>query len=637
MSDTPFHAWKPTLRADVHLRDDRSGDLILLGPRGGFLAALPARWRPLLGRMDGRLDVGALLVEDARLSGRFDPRSLVGLLERLASLDAFTERPPRIPTAEATPTVLDRLLAGLGRCLDINLTGPSPAPWDPGRWTIPVFGLLVLVVHVMILFLFLDGVITSGEAGLPRALSQAGAAFGGLALSMTLRGLVRWYVLFIGRRPARRVGLRVRLGLPFLDVDPRAAGALSRTRQIALALSGIGALAVASGAMLFLPGGGPLAAVAGRAALAALIFDLCPFARSDGSLLLESILGISWLRGRTLRYLRQGLAARFLRGRASETEEWRLLLVLGLWAVWAGLALPLVAFPALRSALDITGALLADAVATEDALSSVLGLVIGLYLALLFCVVSVFGVLLAASFILRSLQALMPIRAGATVGPEPGALPEALGALGLDEGLAGPLAAAGRWFRLGAGDVFPVPGAPFEGVALLVAGRAAVQRREVSGLVHDVAEAGPGWVIQGQPGVPGWRWSLYTRGVALVLVLDPPVEDALGALAGRIRGYEDCPALWGLGPDGVRWAASHGEFTCPSGEAITPLEGTVSVLLTGSVEHETRSGSTLLQAPRVLPLPGPGEALRAAGASVRLLRLPVAAPGRFLPSWWSQG
>ncbi len=634
MSDIQFHAWKPALRADIHLRDDPSGELILLGPRGGFLAALPGRRRALLERMDGSLDVSALLVEDARISGRFDPRGLTSLLRRLSMLKAFTGSPPRVPAAEATPTVLDRLLSGLGRGLDLSLTVPAPAPWDPGRWTIPVFGLLVLVAHVLILFLFLDAMIISGEAGLPPVLAYAGAAVGGLCLSMTLRGLVRWYVLFVSRRPARRLGLRMRLGLPFLDVDPRAGAYLSRARQVLLALSGLCALGVAAGAMLFLPAGGPLAAVAGQAALLALVFDLCPFARSDGSMLLEAILEIRWLRGRTLHYMRQGMVARFLRGKAPSAEEWRLLLVLMLWMAWPGFALPFLVFPALQAALDTTGALLSDALATDDALASVLGLFIGLYLALLFCVVSVFGVFLAASFMLRSVRTLAPVSAGTTIGPETGALPEALSALGVDPGTAEELSASGRWLRLGAGSIFPIPGAPFQGVALLVAGQAAVQRNEVSGMVHDVATAKPGWLIQGRPQIPGWRWSLHTRAIALLLVFEES-PDEMGAISKRIGAYEDCPALWGLGPDGVRWAASYSEVSLERGADVSEDEQTVSVLLSGTLEHSAPEGSTTIEGQRVLRRIGPGEGLRAADDAVRLLRLPVSGPTSFLPSWWS--
>lgn len=633
MSDTRFHDWRPALRGDIHLREDVTGEVILLGPRGGFLAALPARWRPLLARMDGGMDVATLLTEDAGHTGRYDPRGLTGLLRRLCGLGAFADPIPPIPSAEATPTVLDRLLEALGRGLDLNLTGPAPAPWDPGRWTIPVFGLLVLAAHVLILFLFLDGLISSGEAGLARPLAYAGAAIGGFSLSMTLRGLVRWYVLFVGRRPARRVGLRVRLGLPFLDVDPRAASALTRRQQTAVAGAGLLALAVAAGAMLFLPGGGPLAAIAGRAALIALVFDLCPFARSDGSLLLESLLGIHWLRGRTLRYLRQGLVARILRRRAAAAEEWRLLLVLASWALWAGLALPFLAFPALTSALDTTGALLTSALATDDAGASVLGLVIGLYLALLFCVVSVFTVLLVASFILRSLAALAPLRLGVPVQPEEKALPAAVAAAGLPVEAAPGLAASGRWVQLGAGDVFPHPDAPFSGLALLVAGRADVERSEVSGLVHPVANAEVGWLIEGSGDVPGWRWTLRPRGLAILLVAEAPPDGAPADLAHRIRRYEDSPALWGLGPDGVRWAAKYTEEPV-TGEMRTDVDG-VTVLIAGSLRHSGPEGDVLFSGPRVLPRPGPGGSFHASGDGVRVLSLPAPGADTFLPAWWS--
>jgi hypothetical protein len=634
MTETRFQEWKPTLRGDIHLREDATGEVILLGPRGDFLAALPPRWRQLLGRMDGRADVATLLTEDARHTGRYDPRGLTTLLLRLRGLGAFSGPVPAIPTPEATPTVLDRLLATLGRGLDLNLTGSAPAPWDPGRWTIPVFGFLVLAAHVLILFLFLDGLIASGEAGLARPLAYAGAAIGGLSLSMTLRGLVRWYVLFIARRPARRVGLRVRFGLPFLDVDPRAASALSSRQQVLVAGAGVLALAVAAAAMLFLPAGGPLARVAGRAALLALAFDLCPFARSDGSLLLESLLGIRWLRGRTLRYLRQGLVAQVRRRRAGAGEEWRLLLVLGAWALWAGLALPFLAFPALTAALDITGALLTAALATDDAVASVLGLAIGLYLALLFCVVSVFTVLLVASFVLRSLAALAPLRLGVDATPEVKALPEALAAAGLP-GEAADGAAEGRWLRLRAGDVFPRPDAPFAGVALLVAGRAGVERSEVSGMVHPVANADIGWLVEGNGETPGWRWTLRPRGLALLLLFDGPVEGPLGRRAHRIRRYEDCPALWGLGPDGVRWAASF-DVEERRGD-LTSLDrpDAVLVLLEGALRHVTPDGDVRLDGPRVLPRPGPRGSLQTEGPGARVLCLPAPGPGTFLPAWWS--
>ena len=636
MSDTHFSSWKPTLRGDIQRRDDASGDVILLGPRGGFLAALPGRGGPLLERMEGRRDVAALLDEDARRTGRYDPRGLTALLRRLKALGAFTQPPADIPTAEATPTVLDRLLAGLGRGLDINLTGPAPAPWDPGRWTIPVFGFLVLLATTLILFLFLDGLIQSGEAALSRPLAHAGAAIGGLSLSMTLRGFVRWYVLFIGRRPARRVGLRVRFGLPFLDVDPRAASSLGQARQVSVAVAGLLALSVAASVMFFLPGGGPLAAIAGRAALIALVFDLCPFARSDGSLLLESLLGIRWLRGRTLRYLRQGLVSRIFRPRAAAPEEWRLLLVLCTWAAWAACALPFLVFPSITMALDATGALLTSAVATEDALGSVLGLVIGFYLALLFCVVSVFSVLLAASFILRSLATLGPTPSGDPTAPEDKALPEALAAAGLGDVDGAELGGEARWLRLGAGSVFPAPGSGFAGVAVLVAGRAQVERSEVSGMVHTVAVAEPGWLIQGDARESGWRWSLRPKGVAILLILDDPADGVLAAAARRIKAYEESPALWGLGPDGVRWAARHPETEVSTSDALSDDPALVTILLEGTVRHMTPEGVSTVEGPRVLPSPGPGSSLEIADGPARLLELPVPGAETFLPTWWSQ-
>jgi len=636
MIDTRFHAWKPALRADLYLRDDTGcDDVIMLGPRGGFIAAFPRRWSAILPRMDGARSVAELLVDDARASGRFDPRGLTDLLARLARLGALSEPPRRIPTAAAIPTVLDRLLRVLGRLLEINLTIPATAPWNPGRWTIPAAGLLVLAAHVLMLFLLLHGFIQGGDVGQAGGLNVAGAAFGGLVVAMTLRGLVRWYVLFAGGRPPRRVGLRIRLGLPFLDVDPRAAAHLSRRRQTALAVSGIAALFVAGGAMLLLPGGGPLAAAAGRAAMVALALDLCPFARSDASLLLESVLRIRWLRGRTLRYLRHGLLSRLLHGRPPSTEEWRLLMTVSLWTVWGGVAIPFFLFPVVRGALDVTGVLLTDALAAEDTFRSILGLAIGLGVALMFCILSVFGVLVAASTLLRSVKASIPAGTGVPAEPAPEALPEALKAAGLSGLDPSVLSASARWRRLGTTDLFPSPDHAFHGAALLVAGRAEVQRSEVSGLVHDVALAEPGWLIEGRAEKPSWRWNLRPRAAALILTLDRPPDGPLGELTGRISAYEDCPALWGLGPDGARWAASFPEAEVPGAAPVPSDPALVTVLLEGRVEHAAPEGPRTLNAPRVLPLPGPGEELRSSGAGIIVLQLPAPGPGSFLPGWWS--
>ena len=633
MPQSAFHDWRPALRPDIHLRDDPDGDVILVGPRGSFLGALDQRWRPILAAMDGRRTVGELLTEDAGIFGRFDPRGLTGLLLRLAGLGAFSEARPRIPVAEARSTVMDRLMRGLGHLLDIDVMGPSPAPWNPGRLAAPIFGALVLTVIIAALFLFLDGMIRTADAGLSGALAATGAALGGLAISMTLRGMVRWYVLFISGRPARRAGLRFRLGLPFLDVSPRSAADLDPGRQVILSLAGLGALG-AAGALLLLPAGGPLAAIAGRAALVALVIDLCPFARSDASLLIESAVGIRWLRGRTLHYLRHGLVARLIHSRASSGEEWRLLLVLVIWSVWTAVALPHALLPALEAILDVTGALLSGAMATDDAVLSVLGLALGLYMAAIFCVTSVFAVLLAASFLLSFLQVLVPSGDGTPTDPQPAALPKALAALGLspDEGEAN--TEETQWLRLGPGDCYPALEQPLSAPALLVSGGACVVRTEISGISYEVADAGPGWLIPGAaPGLV-WRWNLRTRSIALLLIFKKDPGRALSDRSRRIAEYEACPALWGLGPDGVRWATSFPEVVLSDGSAI-PDDERVAVLLDGVVSRQGPDGETQFSASRILPRIGPGERFTVTGERARLLLLPMSEVMPVLSAWRS--
>ncbi len=634
MPQSAFHDWRPTLRPDIYLRDDPEGEVILVGPRGSFLAAFDQRWRPLLAAMDGRRTVGELLIDDAGLLGGFDPRGLTEFLRRLAGLGAFSEAPPRIPMAGTRPTVLDRLLRGLGDLLDIDVMGPSPAPWNPGRWAAAIFGALVLTVIVAALFLFLDGMIRTADAGLSGALVTASAALGGLAISMTLRGMVRWYVLFISGRPARRAGLRFRLGLPFMDVSPRAAADLDPRRQVILSLAGIGALGAAAAAMLLLPAGGPLAAIAGRAALVALVIDLCPFARSDASLLLESAVGIRWLRGRALRYLRHGLAARLIRSRASSGEEWRLLLVLAIWSFWTAVALPYALFPALEAVLDVTGALLAGAMATDNTGLTLLGLALGLYLAAVFCVTSVFTVLLSASFLLRFLQVMVPSGDGTQTDPQPAALPEALAALGISPYEVEANATATQWLRLGPGDCYPSFEQPLTAPALLVSGGARVMRTEISGINHEVADAGPGWLIPGTAPGHVWRWNLRTESIALLLTFDRDPGGALGDRCRRIAEYEDCPALWGLGPDGVRWAASFPEVVLTD-RAEIPDDERVAVLLEGGVSRQGPEGKAEFSAPRVLPRIGPGERLTVTGERARLLLLPMSEVMPALSTWQS--
>ena len=636
MPQSAFHFWRPALRPADQLRNDLDGEVILVGPRGAFMGALDQRWRRVVPAIDGRRTVGELLIEDAGVSGSFDPRGLTGLLRRLAGLGAFSEAPPRIPMVEARSTVLDRLLRGLGHLLDVDVMGPSPAPWNPGRWAAPIFGGLVLTVIVATLFLFLDGMIRSADAGLSGVLAATGAALGGLAISMTLRGMVRWYVLFISGRPARRAGLRFRLGLPFLDVSPRAAADLDPKRQVVLSLAGLGALGVAAAAMLLLPAGGSLAAIAGRAALVALVIDLCPFARSDASLLLESAVGIRWLRGRTLRYLRHGLVARLIRSRASSGEEWRLLLVLAIWSIWAAVALPYALLPALSAVLDVTGALLSGAMATDDAILSLLGLALGLYMAAIFCVTSVFSVLLTASFLLRFLQILIPSGDGTPTDPQPAALPEALAAHGLFPDDVNANAEEARWIRLGPGDCYPPFEHPLSAPTLLVSGGARVVRTEVSGINHEVADAGPGWLIPGE--APGriWRWNLRTESIALLLIFEKDTGCALSDRARRVAAYEDCPALWGLGPDGVRWAASFPEVVLTDGSAV-PDDERVAVLIEGGASRQGPEGEAEFSAPRVLPKIGPGERITVTGERTRLLLLPISEVMPVLSAWRSVG
>lgn len=128
---------------------------------------------------------------------------------------------------------------------------------------------------------------------------------------------------------------------------------------------------------------------------------------------------------------------------------------------------------------------------------------------------------------------------------------------------------------------------------------------------------------------------MQSRSGALMLLLDADDGD-LALLANRIAAYEDCPALWGLGPDGARWAASHPEVSVEDGDRVIHESNQFGVLLEGAVSHSSSDGGEELSAPCVLPGPGPGEELRSCGGA-RLLFLPSPGSATFLPWWWSVG
>ncbi|MBM4372365.1 MAG: hypothetical protein FJ098_11970, partial [Deltaproteobacteria bacterium] len=407
-------------------------------------------------------------------------------------------------------------------------------------------------------------------------------------------------------------------------VDPRSAAGLSRLRQVLLAALGLLALGAASLPYL-LAQEGSLTRVAGMAALFSLVLNLCPFARSDGSLLLEALLGVPWLRGRTLRYLRQGLASQLRTWRTPSREERRLLGVLVLWAAWCALALPLLVFPAVIAALDATSGLLSMAVSADDALLSMAGLLLGLGLAAVFCLTSVFSVFLAASVTLRTLRTFLPPGTGRPAAADLPALEVALASAGLPRDSAPALAASGRWVSLGPEDEYP--GRRGNGsmpLALLVRGKARVRRTEVSGMEHDVAEAAAGWIV---PGGAAWRWSLRGTAETLLLVVDevPPSSEVLAGRARLISSLEACSALWALGPDALRILAALPVLDVPAGADPGLKPEVLAVLLSGKLAAEG------LTAPRVLPREAAGVP---ADAPSRLLILPPPGPGTFLPWGW---
>lgn len=559
MNRQPFTRWPPRLVEGIRRRTLDSGETVLEGEDGRYLASVPAHLAPLLDLLDGRHTVADLLGALARSSGRLSPPELLSFLSSLKGAGALVSA-AQFPVGadQARGLVVSRLGARLSDLQWMFPLRSRAGAWPRGRGLLMGrqslgFGLAAGALVALLASLAL--------AGLPKLVVDSDSfvlMFTGMSLALSFRGCVRFLTATLLGRPPRSAGIRMRFGVPFIDVNAATPAGLAPRGQTLFALMGLGGLALFAG-------------IAGLVAhpslfwggLAAFLLDACPFARSDGALLLERMLGIRWTRGRAAAYLASSLLHKLGTAQRPEGEESRLLLTLAIWSAYVCVLTPLVIVPGTAAMMESMVLALVAAGLTPLWLLNAWG---ALWLGgLAVAAVVHAGFLLAG--LLRQLTArffesqLLEQRSP----DESWAIPlrDALTASAVDppEEL-GTLLGAGHLVHMSAGQLYPETDRFLPAYALVIQGSALVTRTEVSGMTHISGRAEPGWIMgRGQNPRHGWRFRLKAEEPVVIWELEEP--DDLGSAASRllamaqqVDNLEHNPAVWSLGPAGVRLLAA---------------------------------------------------------------------------------
>lgn len=502
--------WRPRLIADLRVHEVDDGGRFVQGTRRASSVYVEPPLAPLLSLIDGDHSVKELVEGRYATSGRLDFAAPLGLLRALDAEGLLQE----VPETARRELLTTRKSPGawLGRLADISLMIPMPSTPHPGSRvlrTLMVGGLVTLG-----LLLFPLSVIAVGDALFQSSfhpLRVHGSIGDGVLLfvlaivsTLSFRGLLRGLYLILCGFPPAGFGLRIRFGIPFLDVRGSAQRHLPRQRALELALLGLATPALVAGVGLefYWMSGAEIALKAGFAAMLVLIADLCPFARSDVSSLLQLRYGIDDFQRRVYSFVvRRMLRNVGRRGPISRTEL-RYLLVGSLWLVYFAVALlalaPIMSRDLPRLAAYGTSALLGLG-RHGDMLSGVIASLLFAYALGLILAVATGTLVTGISLVLhlfRSESSRPPRDDGALNAEEQRAAIDRLASLPLvsdvDPEQWAHVAACFRRLHYDAGDLIIQQGAQDGALYLVVEGQVLVERVEESGLGRAIARLQPG-------------------------------------------------------------------------------------------------------------------------------------------------
>lgn len=634
VDSTPLGEWVPELRDGVHWTSNGSRALTLRDPEGRYALAIDRHCEPLLKQLDGQRDLANIVIALAEDTGAFNPGFVMRCLRRLAAADLLKKVPASL-RADSLAGSFSLVQRRLRAALDVRYMLPIRAPRvGAGSVVRRLFGTVLPLTGVLFAAasLILRQPSTIPEAAsIDDLLVLLFSFLFLLSLVMSVRGLFRAAFLVAARLPVERLGLRLRYGLPFFDVDPVLMSRLSDDDQRVLAMTGLGTLLHAfaltplvgaeSSDLLGLTGW-----ALGWATSLALFVDLCPFAKSDGSLLVERAFGIRWIRGRAFHYLRSFIPHGTGSLHKRSTEERKLLLVIALWLLYGGLAVGFVLVPALAGASDVSAVFLhQSAAATRPYL---IGIGIGLTAYITFFSISAFiagvlAIIWSIGYVLRRPRWAAPSQVTPTTRARLGELSTALfeAGVGIDDGVLERLEGCGRFRVVEAGQTYGRPDLPPPAFSIITSGTMVIEREEVSGLVRRAGRAGRSWVFGS--GVTAerepWRWRARASTRTVVWTFLAESKECCRALAPaldlarRISELEANAATRGLGPMGVRKLAqvSREEILLPDNQigdhAAVAADGrglVTRVLIDGScrlTSKDIAAGSANLHGAAVLP------------------------------------
>lgn len=509
---------QPGLALAPGLERVRAADGRLVLVAGAVACDVPGDAEAVLELLDGTRELRALLVASAQLQPGRTPFQVLDLLARLEDRGLLT--------AGAVPATVEgsvwlrirarfRLLSGRFSALPL----PGVGLLALGR-SVPAKAFDAVAVLAGLLALLAVGLALAwGQlATLLGPLYVAGGDMGPfgevgrLLLCAVAIGSFRgiWRGLALHAHGTAAKPAVIWLGLPFIDVDPRARRAASMAGRQALARAGLGALAMAAGGsgLVWLATGEAWAHRTAAVGFMLLLLDTAPYLRSDAWHLLGLSVQLPGLGRRSASYVFRRLFTNFLRGAPTGAREGTYVAIGTCWVVHACAAVAVVGHAVLPSALarlsDVASgrAQSSAAVHGEPATAALVLVALLALLAALLLVALAGGLAFGVLGLAAQLARVVGILPGAKARRRPP--DDADAAAFIEAARAIPfLAAAGEATLARAARALSIetwaPGATVlrQGEAgdrfcWIAAGRATVVLEEESGLEHAVASLGPG-------------------------------------------------------------------------------------------------------------------------------------------------
>ena len=390
--------WVPRLRDGVRVQTLTDGSA--LARRGTRIIRVVRGLVPLLARLDGRSSLAELVKVRYQSAGRLDFVGPITLIQTMHSAGMLADVPDWVWQGLFSQGTRRRR-SWLARMQELDLmlplrgdaSGPRAGPSRAFSVTLVLASLALLIVSVFVVrpSLLSQGVhpLSAGKRYDLGAIQFVLAVIG----TLSFRGALRAVYFYVAGLPPVAFGLRLRFGVPFLDVPRRMGQILSRELTSGLAFTGLGAIALASGVLFLLSGGegGEPWRDAGFTALLLLLLDACPFALTDLAVLFESKLKIARLRRRTYRFLTYRLLRNITRRERESAVEMRYLLVATGWILYATgvlvLLVPFIGDDLLGLMQFLVSALLGTARAADP-----LGVLLGLFVVAYLGALTVLGV-----------------------------------------------------------------------------------------------------------------------------------------------------------------------------------------------------------------------------------------------------